>query len=301
MSTTGRWTGTRSHSRALEAEAASWISTRMKQASDNSLVNLNNRRQIENRRPLLVAHRGGVVATNSPENSLNAIRDAGAHPYDMVELDVAETKDREPVLFHGWNGHLGVDCGVNAFVYELNSEEVAAIKYRESDQCIINLAQALEVCREYELGVMLDLKSFGPDHSDEYSLRIADLVGAYELSEASLTFSQDPMAYEHLSEDIKFALSHRELHLLAEGELGDVEGRWVFSLPNDATTDLLAKIQESGCILIVAINRFRYPTHAHQLMAKKDIDRLTKMGVNGFQIDSIYARFLIHKPLEIGK
>ena len=68
--------------------------------------------------------------------------------------------------------------------YELNSEEVAAIRYRESDQCIINLAEALEVCREYELGVMLDLKSFGPAHSDEYFLRIADLVRAYELSEA---------------------------------------------------------------------------------------------------------------------
>ena len=112
----------------------------MKTPSDNSLINLRNPLQIDNRTPLLIGHRGGVITSRAPENSLNAICLAGERSYDMVELDIAEAKDKEPVLFHGWNGHLGVDCGVDAFVFELNSGELIDIKYRESDQCIASLS-----------------------------------------------------------------------------------------------------------------------------------------------------------------
>lgn len=264
----------------------------MKTPSDTSLINLRNPLQIDNRTPLLIGHRGGVVSSRAPENSLNAIHLAGEQSYDMVELDIAEANDKEPVLFHGWNGHLGVDCGVDAFVFELDSVELMDVKYRESDQCIASLPQALEVCRKHDLGVMLDLKGFGLDHSAEFYLRIAKLFKTYDLSGASLTFSQDPMAYEHLSEDIKFALSENEFDLFVKGELGIVKGRWWFALPDEATPELVEGLQENSCIVIVAINRFRYPTHVHELIARKDIERLVKMGVDGLQIDSIYAGFL---------
>jgi|LGVF01.1.fsa_nt_gb hypothetical protein len=152
---------------------------------------------------------------------------------------------------------------------------------------------------------MLDLKSFGPDHSAEFYLRIAKLLETYELSGASLTFSQDSMAYEHLSEDIKFALSENELDLFVKGKLGIVEGRWLFALPNEVTRELVDELQENGCIVIVAINRFRYPTHVHEMIARKDIERLVEMGVDGLQFDSIYAGFLdvsiVENNLEINR
>ena len=58
------------------------------------------------RYPLLVAHRGGVIAPEAPEDSLAAICLAGSRGYDMVELDVTRPKDDEPVLFHDWTGTL---------------------------------------------------------------------------------------------------------------------------------------------------------------------------------------------------
>lgn len=73
----------------------------MKTPSDNSLIDLRNRERINHRIPLLIAHRGGVVSPTSPENSLAAIKLASESSYDMVEIDIAEAMDCEPVLFHG--------------------------------------------------------------------------------------------------------------------------------------------------------------------------------------------------------
>lgn len=99
----------------------------MKGQLDSLLINLGELSQINTRRPLLIAHRGGVITSNSHENSLAAIQLAGDRAYDMVELDVAETKDGEPVLFHGWKGHLGRDCALDAYVHELTGKEVMSV------------------------------------------------------------------------------------------------------------------------------------------------------------------------------
>ena len=57
------------------------------------MLNLRDRYSIKKRKPLLIAHRGGVLSPDTPENSLGAIRLAAHRGYDMVELDVREAKD----------------------------------------------------------------------------------------------------------------------------------------------------------------------------------------------------------------
>ena len=94
----------------------------MKDRSSEELIDVRDLDCIRARRPLLVAHRGGVITPDAPENSLAAIRLAAEQGYDMVELDVREAKDQEPVLFHGSAGRgLMVDCGVEAFVEDLTT------------------------------------------------------------------------------------------------------------------------------------------------------------------------------------
>jgi glycerophosphoryl diester phosphodiesterase len=260
----------------------------MKTYSDNPLIDLIDRERINHRIPLLIAHRGGVVSPKSPENSLAAIKLAGDGSYDMVEIDIAEAKDCEPVLFHGWNGNLRLDCGLDAFVYELSGDELIKVQYRESDQCIASLSQALKLCRELDLGVMLDIKEYGPHHTDKFFLRIAQLLLKYELSNASLTFSQNPLGYKNLRDVIKFAISEDELVLFTNGQRNIAEGRWWFALPDEVTRQLVIDLQENGALVIVAINQFRYPTHAHEVLANRDIKRLIETSVDGLQIDSIY-------------
>lgn len=264
----------------------------MKTHSDNSLINIRDREQINHRIPLLIAHRGGVVSSISPENSLAAIKLAGQSSYDMVELDIAEAKDSEPVLFHGWNGSLRLDTGLDAFVYELTSDELTKVRYRESDQCIASLSQALKLCKELNLGVMLDIKEFDPQHTREFFLRIAELLIRDGLTNASLTFSQNPLGYKGLRDVIKFAISSDELKLFTNGKRNITKGRWWFALPDEVTRQMVIDLQESGSLVIVAINQFRYPAHAHEVLANKDIKRLIETSVDGLQIDSIYEGFI---------
>ena len=154
-------------------------------------INLHDPVALGARRPLIVAHRGGVVAANAPENSLAAIQLAALHGYDMVELDVRETKDGTLVLFHGLGGgSLLADCGIHAAVEDLTAGELARMRYRGSTEPIAAFADALELCASLGLGVMLDLKARDP--SPAYLNRIVDLLHETKLDRSTVTIPPVP-------------------------------------------------------------------------------------------------------------
>ena len=93
------------------------VSTKSKAAAA-SLINLGDRADITARRPILIAHRGGVVTPHSAECSREAIRLAGAQGYDMVELDIRRSKDGIPIVFH--DPSLQKACGRSASTSELH-------------------------------------------------------------------------------------------------------------------------------------------------------------------------------------
>jgi glycerophosphoryl diester phosphodiesterase len=68
--------------------------------AERELINVGDAADVASRRPLVIAHRGGVVGPGTPECSLAAIRLAAEQGYDMVEFDVQETADGVPVVFH---------------------------------------------------------------------------------------------------------------------------------------------------------------------------------------------------------
>jgi len=153
------------------------------------MLNLKDRRNIEDRKPLLIAHRGGVVSPNAPENSLAAIRLASHSGYHMVELDVREARDHVPMLFHGpgWNDHLFVDCGIDQCLEELTSDELSRITYRLSTQPIARLSDALELCAELHLGVMLDIKT--PSPSNQFLKHISESLNRNRLTSSTMALS----------------------------------------------------------------------------------------------------------------
>jgi glycerophosphoryl diester phosphodiesterase len=66
----------------------------------DELIDVWDMQNVEARRPLLIANRGGVVSKDAPECSRQAVRMAAYERYNMVELDVQESKDHVPVVFH---------------------------------------------------------------------------------------------------------------------------------------------------------------------------------------------------------
>jgi len=115
------------------------------------------------RRPLLIAHRGGVLGPAAPENSLAAIRRAADHGYDLVELDVTRPRDDEPVLFHERDGTLWRNCGVAGRLVDLTARELATLRYRATAEPIATLA----LFRDVALVVAADLGYRYPLDLDE--------------------------------------------------------------------------------------------------------------------------------------
>ena len=141
------------------------ILTSSAEASENvrvrKMIDLADVEMMHARRPITIAHRGGVITPASPECSRAAIVLAAQEKYDMVELDVQETKDHHPVVFHDRN--LDKACGVESRAADLTLKEIVAIRYSANNQRIVSLEDALKLCQRLNLGIMLDIKTIGSD------------------------------------------------------------------------------------------------------------------------------------------
>ena len=262
----------------------------LKTDANSGLINLRNYAGFGDRQPLIVAHKGGVVTPDAPENSLAAIRLAADHRYDMVEIDVQEAKDGEPVVFHDWN--LLRNCGIDVAIRDLTHDEVRAILYRASDQHIPTLAEALALCRSLDLGVQLDLKfPEEPPPSVSFLQRVGELLETYQLRSASVTISTHLLVLRYLEGQIMFQVSHDEVPRVTRGEAIPLLGQYWFGLPEELPSEAVEPLQRNGAIVMPAINGFRYPAHAHFELARQDAERLLSAGVDGFQIDSMYEEF----------
>jgi glycerophosphoryl diester phosphodiesterase len=259
----------------------------MKHHIAESLINLRDQVSMRSRRPILVAHRGGVIGANAPENSLAVIQLAAIHGYDMVELDVREAKDGEPVLFHGLVGSsLLIDCGIDETIENLTSPELSRIPYRGSTETIATLAKALALCAACHLGVMLDIKSAVP--SEEFLQRISDLLELSRLGDATVTIERHPLVRQHLAHNVIQRVTQPDFERIAAGEMINVRDQFWFGWAAEIKDPDIEALQRNGAFVIPSINSFHYPVHAHKLLARQDIRRLTAAGVEGFQIDSEY-------------
>ena len=267
------------------------------------LIDFRDRDAVRRRRPLLIAHRGGVVTSVSPENSLAAIRLAAADGYDLVELDVVVAKDDEPVLFHGMGTQRtlqGTSGGRgHTPVAAYSSQELAAIRYEGSDERIAMLDEALALCRSLGLGVMLDLKLAADEPLRRRGLeRIASLINEHGLASAAMSITSYPLVQEILPTDVLFPAHQDVIDRIAVGEAHSLHHAFWFEIPMDMLEATIGTLQKAGALVIPAINRHRYPQDGHEILARADIQRLLAAGVDGFQIDSVYRSALPSCPRE---
>lgn len=267
---------------ALVVFGLAHVSTESK-AAKSSLIDLGDRADITARRPILIAHRGGVVTPQSAECSREAIQLAGTQGYDMVELDIRRSKDGIPVVFHDRN--LQKACGRPESTFELTVKELSQITYLNSGSRILTLREAIQECQRQNLGIMLDLKE-GQDNIP--FLKIIDqLIVETGFEDATNTFSGSPEARATLKH-VRFTLTDTELKSLREGKKSRLEDRFWFGLPQRLPDSDIELLKNAGALILPAINTFRYPSENHQALAEKDIKHLLKQGVHGFQLDSVY-------------
>lgn len=265
----------------------------MRKRLDDSMIDLRDPASWRARRPILIAHRGGVVGAGSPENSRKAIRQAAADGYDIVELDVTSSKDGVPMLFHGVGGRLRGTSAGDGFPAEFTASELMAIRYDGSDEPITTLADGLELCASLGFGVMLDLKvNYGVDldtaGARQFVERIGSLLDDARLTSAAMTITRHRLVDELLADRLLRSIGVDELAELSPNGEMTLATRFWFGLPRELPDPMVTSLQEAGALVIPAINTFRYRAGASDPQARADIRRLLVAGVDGFQIDSVF-------------
>jgi len=245
------------------------------EAAQRRLINLKEPEQLAGRRPILIAHRGGIVGPGSPECSRNAIVRASRAGYDMVELDIQSSKDGQPIVFH--DRKLRPACEVDGSVADYGADVLQTTVFVENGEAVLHLNDALALCAQERLGVMLDIKDKG---SEGFYRRILGLLKRFELTHAAMCINGEPAIRKHLGKHIMLRATDRRS--------ADLSGLFWFGLASKLTADKAHDLQARGALVIPAINTFRYDAATHRVDARADAKRLLEAGVDGFQIDSVY-------------
>lgn len=243
--------------------------------------------KVRARGPILIAHRGGVVMSGTPECSQKAVKMAAVHQYDMVELDVRESKDHHPIVFH--DSDMMRACGIDGKISDFTMEELTKIRFQGSKETITSLDDMLGLCHNLNLGVMFDIKS--GDRSELFFSQILDLIEKYRLDKACMTLG-DAEVRDRLKGKVLITLPDELLTKVRRGESVDLHGYYWFGVPKSWPLELVKPIQEKGALVIPALNIFRYSETYHREEAHEDAKRLLNAGVDGFQIDCVYQDYL---------
>jgi len=180
------------------------------ESGKKSLIDFRDPSAVRKYDPVLIAHRGGVITAQTPECSMAAIRLAKEQGYAMVELDIRQSKDRVPIVFH--DNNMKAACGINRSISDLNVDEIVKTRYVNTDQMICTLDQALSVCHSLGLGLMLDVKV---TRDEACFAKIVMLVKKHGYEHASVTITGDPKLRAHLKDIALLTVTSRNLKTAA--------------------------------------------------------------------------------------
>jgi glycerophosphoryl diester phosphodiesterase len=248
--------------------------------------------EIEVHRPpenlLKMAHRGGVVTPGMPEGSLASVHAALERGYEMLELDIRESADGEPVVHH--DAEFRRSCGDERLVRALTVAEMRGLRLGGTDESPPTLTEVLELCRR-RAGLMLEFKD--ERYSDGCLDRVRRLIQEGGFARATVTISNNarPQVAEALGDLMWFRI---RLHRLPEWLDADSPPprRFAFELPRDLSPEAITRFHAAGVPIVAAVNTFRYRGQDHLQSARADIERLKRDGVDGFQFDSVYQDFV---------
>jgi glycerophosphoryl diester phosphodiesterase len=231
----------------------------------------------------LIAHRGGVVDETRPENSAAAVEEAMARGYWMVEVDVRQSRDGEPVLYH--DEMLTRYFGQPRPVEELTWAELRQLRSTPGGKPPLHFEQLCELCGN-KMRLMLDLKGRWEAPSCQRLWRYIEQAKVPGPTWALGGPRMWPLF------DGKVMVSTNRKTLAAAVAAGEpVAARYfLFELGSELTSTDLELAGEHRVTPVAGINIFRYTLAKRDEWegAKQDVGRLRQMGVTHYQIDSWY-------------
>lgn len=238
-------------------------------------------------KPMLIAHRGGVISEQSPECSASAIRLAAQNGYGAVELDLRANADNHPYIFH--DGKTEKACGVAGDFSAMKDSDINALRYTANGEPVLSFAEALVLCRDLGLGIMLDIKS---PENEVFLRAVARTLDREGFNDSTICINGDERVRAALDRIARLRVLDDEMNAVLAGTKPDLSRRFWFGLPENLPVEAIGPLQEAGALVIPGINTFRYNDASYLADGERDIAGLTAAGVDGFQIDSVYQHAL---------
>ncbi len=232
----------------------------------------------------LIAHRGGVVDAERPENSAASIAAAIDRRYWMIEVDVRRTKDGEPVLHH--DATLQRYYGDPRRPEELTWSELKALRATSGGGSPIHFDQACAMSSR-KLRLMLDVK--GSDWPKDFYGHLLRIMEDQRIP--GPIYSLGGSRVKPLF-DGRVMVSANRKHLAVAAEQGEDVAReyFLFELGSELDGDAVALCRKLKVVPVAAINTFRYTmaTRDENLGPAEDVAKLRRLGVTHYQVDSRY-------------
>ncbi len=233
----------------------------------------------------LIAHRGGVVDATHIENHLPAIDEAVRRGYWMLEVDIRESKDGRLVVHH--DADFKRFYGDERLVVNMNWDEIKQLRSTPGNLRPLEFAEYAAACHG-RIRLMLDVK--GPEHSDDFFESLVTTLEDNDLLDSAYVIGTE-QARQVFLDRAKIGVNPLKLvDHVASGE--DVKRRYfLFGHGRDFESEAIELARSRGVDIVPSINTFHYPAATHLDGAAADIRRLKQLGIDCFQIDSVYEGF----------
>lgn len=231
----------------------------------------------------LIAHRGGVVDSNTAENSIEALKKASNSGYWMVEIDLRLTKDSVLIIHHDSNfkRYFGVDLAVS----EMEWEEIKELNGVFGNK-VLSFEEALKFCQENNLQVMVDNKIRGKD--DRLFGSVVELLEKYELLENALMIGTEEST-PFFTGKVKLSCTRQQLE---ENMLkSDFNSNNYYLFSGNISKEDVEWTKSHGILTVGVVNEWTFKEESVMEKAQEGADRLKEAGVKHFQIDSMFESF----------
>lgn len=231
----------------------------------------------------LIAHRGGVVDGERPENSPAAVETAIARGYWMIEVDIRQSRDGEPVLHH--DRTLGKYYGESRAAEELTWAELKKLRSKPGGRAPLHFEELCAMCGG-KMRLMLDLKAQFPAAFYE---RILRLMTDSRIPRPIWSLG-GPQVRPLFDGQVMVSTNRRTLQAGAEAGEPVAERYFLFELGSELQQPSFDLARRLSVAAVAAINTFRYTMAKRDEWEgpKEDVARLRQMGVTHYQVDSRY-------------
>ncbi|MCX5759374.1 MAG: glycerophosphodiester phosphodiesterase family protein [Candidatus Hydrogenedentes bacterium] len=233
----------------------------------------------------LIAHRGGIVDEQHPENTPASLSAALEQRYWMLELDLRRTRDGVIILQH--DRDFKRVYGSKAKAGETDWDAVARLTSLVGNQHPMTFKEAAERCRGHSY-MMLDMQDDWPEEALREAGQILSDNGLLD----SAIFIGAGASKAYFKGKARIATSLEGLRqAVASGE--DAASLYCLFAHGNELDDEAVRYAASVHVPVVAsVNTYHYLLKPNSAGPETDSRRLYSAGVRLFQIDSEYAPIL---------